>query len=120
VNLVVGDAASPTNMASVGIREAFALDRHKRPGHHVNGKVAEKLIGEDGDDMGRMDPVAIAWVSTSDKEQTTSGRRKPGGGASGRRKLEGHQVGETQSRGWLGGVVTKREGRGGGGVEMRR
>jgi hypothetical protein len=50
-----------------------------------------KLAGEDNGGSGRMDPVAVARDPAGDKEQTTSGRRKPRGGgrALGRRKPEG-------------------------------
>jgi hypothetical protein len=39
-----------------------------------------KLAGEDNGGSGRMDPVAVARDPAGDKEQTTSGRRKPRGG----------------------------------------
>jgi hypothetical protein len=72
-----------------GVREAFALDRHRCPRHHANGKGPGKLIGEDGSGLGRTDPVAVARDPAGDKEQTASGRRKPGEGPSGRRPKGG-------------------------------
>jgi hypothetical protein len=97
-----------------GVHEALALDRHKGPGRRVNGKGAEKLVGEDGSGgLGRTDLVAVAWDPAGDKEQTASGMRKLGvgrhwGGGSRRGHLAGS---EALSRGWLGDVVRKREGR---------
>jgi hypothetical protein len=55
----------------------------------VNGKGAGKLIGEDNNDLGRMDPVVVAQDSTGNKEQTTSGRRKPGRGGVGEEEAGG-------------------------------
>jgi hypothetical protein len=69
--------------------EAFALDCHRRPGRRANGKRAGKLVGEDGSGLGRMDLVAAARDPVGDKEQTTLGRRKPGGGGVGEEEVGG-------------------------------
>jgi hypothetical protein len=75
-----------------GVREAFALDRHRCPRHRANGKGPGKLIGEDGSGLGRTDPVAVARDLAGDKEQTASGRRKPRGGDIREEETEGRRL----------------------------
>jgi hypothetical protein len=57
----------------VGVREAVALDRHRRPGCRANGG--------DGGSLGRTGPVAVARDPAGDKEKMASRRRKPRGGS---------------------------------------
>jgi hypothetical protein len=55
------------------VSEAFALDRHRRPGRHADGKRVGKLVGENSNGLGRMDLVAVGLASRASRRSTSIG-----------------------------------------------